>query len=148
MRIVDTQEYLDNICELLRQGHSPVSIPVSGNSMCPFLHPGDQVFLEQPGTRLKKGDVVLFTRPTGQYILHRICRVNPDGSFLMMGDNQQWKEPVRSARWIHARVTAVSRKGKMVKPGSLCWWFYAKPWLWLGPHRRWICRFWGWLKGT
>ena len=81
MRVMDTQAYLDNICSLLQQGHTPVSIPVSGNSMCPFLHPGDQVFLEKPQGALKKGDVVLFTRLTGQYVLHRIRKVNPDGSF-------------------------------------------------------------------
>ena len=146
MRVMDTQAYLDNICSLLQQGHTPVSIPVSGNSMCPFLHPGDQVFLEKPQGALKKGDVVLFTRLTGQYVLHRIRKVNPDGSFVMMGDNQGWVETVESAAQIHAKVTAVQRKGKMSKPGDADWWFYENPWRWCALVRRPICRMYGWIK--
>lgn len=146
MRVVDTQEYLDNICAMLRQGHTPVSIPVSGISMCPFLHPGDQVFLELPEGKLKKGDVVLFTRSTGQYILHRIRKVHADGSYTMMGDNQSWTEKVDSADHIHARVTAVQRKGKKSRPGDPNWWFYAKPWLWCAPVRRQLCQIYGLVR--
>ena len=146
MLVMDTQEYLDNICRLLQQGHTPVSIPVSGVSMCPFLHPGDQVFLELPDGKLKKGDVVLFTRPSGQYVLHRIRKVNPDGSFVMMGDNQTWTEPVASKERIHAKVTAVQRKGKLSRPGDTDWWFYEKPWCWCAPVRRPICQVYGWVR--
>ena len=146
MRVMDTQEYLDNICAMLRQGHTPVSIPVSGNSMCPFLHPGDQVFLENHQGKLKKGDVVLFTRPTGQYVLHRIRKVNPDGSFIMMGDNQNWTEPVASAAQIHAKVTAVQRKGRLSKPGDADWWFYEYPWRWCAPVRKQICKAYALIK--
>ena len=123
-----------------------MSIPVSGNSMCPFLHPGDQVFLELPQGKLKKGDVVLFTRPTGQYILHRIRKVNADGSFVMMGDNQTWTETVESAESIHARVTAVQRKGKKSQPGDADWWFYENPWRWCAPARKQICQLYGWIN--
>ena len=146
MRVVDTQEYLDNICAMLRQGHTPVSIPVSGISMCPFLHPGDQVFLELPEGKLKKGDVVMFTRPTGQYILHRIRRVNADGSFVMMGDNQTWTETVESAAQIHAKVTAVQRRGNMCRPGDPEWWFYENPWRWFAPVRRQLCQIYGLVR--
>lgn len=146
MLVMDTQEYLDNICALLRQGHTPVSIPVSGISMCPFLHPGDQVFLELTQGKLKKGDVVLFTRPTGQYILHRIRKMNPDGSFTMMGDNQTWTEKVASAEQIHAKVVAVQRRGKMSKPGNGDWWFYENLWRWCAPVRRQLCQVYGWVK--
>lgn len=143
MRVMDTQEYLDNICAMLRQGHTPVSIPVSGISMCPFLHPGDQVFLELPQGKLKHGDVVLFTRPTGQYILHRIRKINADGSYTMMGDNQTWTEKVASAEQIHAKVVAVQRSGKMSKPGDSDWWFYENPWRWCAPVRKQLCQIYG-----
>ncbi len=146
MRVMNTQEYLDNICHLLQQGHTPVSIPVSGISMCPFLHPGDQVFLEKHEGKLKKGDVVLFTRLTGQYVLHRIRKIHPDGSFTMMGDSQLWTERIASAEQIHARVTAVQRKGKMCKPGDPDWWFYENPWRWCAPVRKQICQAYGWIR--
>ena len=143
MRVMDTQEYLDNICALLEQGHTPVSIPVSGISMCPVLHPGDQVFLELPQGKLKQGDVVLFTRPTGQYILHRIRKINADGSYTMMGDNQTWTEKVASAEQLHAKVVAVQRSGKMSKPGDSDWWFYENPWRWCAPVRKQLCQIYG-----
>lgn len=146
MLVMDTQEYLDNICAMLRQGHTPVSIPVSGISMCPFLNPGDQVFLELPQGKLKKGDVVLFTRPTGQYILHRIRKIHADGSFTMMGDNQTWTEKVESAEYIHAKVVAVQRRGRTSTPGKGDWWFYENPWRWCAPVRRQIWQVYGLIK--
>ncbi len=147
MRIVDTQKYLDNVCQILRQGGTQVSIPVSGSSMRPFLHPGDLVYLELPKAPPKRGDVVLFTRSSGQYILHRVYRVKPDGGFLMLGDNQQWLEPVPGMERIHAVVTSAQHKGKIMKPGKPRWWFYAHVWLWAAPWRRGILSLWGKLRG-
>lgn len=134
MRIVDTQEYLTKVCAMLRDGTESVSVPVAGTSMCPFLRPGDTVILSLPGRRPKKGDIVLFTRADGRYILHRISAVNPNGIFLLLGDNQMASEPVPETQ-IHAIVTAARRGEKIVKPGSLLWWFFAHIWLWLTPWR-------------
>lgn len=146
MRVVDTQEYLDNVCQLLRQGHTSVPVPVSGDSMRPFLHPGDMVYLDLPQPPLRKGDVVLFTRPTGQYILHRICQVYPDGSFRMRGDNQDWTEIVPSADFIHARVTLVRRKQELLLQGTLRWWFFEKVWLNTALVREWLRRPWDMIR--
>lgn len=145
MRIVDTREYLDQVCAMLRGGASSVPVPVAGTSMCPFLHPGDTVYLDLPERRLKKGDIVLFTRPDGRYILHRISAAGPEG-FLLLGDNQLQPEPVPEER-IHAIVTSVRRGKKLVKPGSAVWRFYAGPWLALAPHRGRIAALRKWLRG-
>ena len=134
-RILDTQAFLDTVCELLRQGQRGVAIPVAGGSMVPFLHDGDTVQLELPDTPLKRGDIVLYTRPSGRYILHRIYRVNRNGSFIMVGDAQQELEYIGSREQIHARVTSVRHKGKPDRPGSLRWWFYRHIWLWVVPFR-------------
>lgn len=135
-KVLDTKEYLDMVCELLRQGQTHVPVPVAGSSMVPFLHNGDTVYLDLPRTPLKKADIVLYTRPDGHYILHRIIRVNPDGSFIMMGDAQQEREWIESERQIHARVTGALHKGKQMMPGSLRWRFYETVWLWVIPFRR------------
>lgn len=135
MRIVDTQEYLDTVCGMLREGAAAVPVPVAGTSMCPFLHPGDTVYLDLLTHLPKKGDIVLFTRASGQYILHRISAVNPDGSYFLLGDNQMTKEPVPGVERIHAIVTAARVGDKMVRPGSFRWWVYAHVWLWLTPWR-------------
>ena len=131
---LDTREYLDTICALLAQGHSSVAVPVRGSSMVPFLHNGDTVYLNVPTRPLKKGDIVLYTRPEGRYILHRICGIRPDGSFLIAGDAQQELELVH-ARQICAIVTSARHRGKLISPGSLYWWAYRHIWRWLRPLR-------------
>ena len=139
-RIVDTQAYLDMVCQLLSEGKTEVPVPVKGVSMRPFLRDGDRVFLEKPGQMGRPGDIVLYTRPNGQYVLHRIYRVNPNGSFWIIGDSQTTLEPVAGMSQIHAKVSYVIAGGKTVKPGDFRWWFYACPWRVLAPWRRQISR--------
>lgn len=144
--MLETQAFLDTVCELLRQGETNIAIPVTGGSMVPFLHSGDMAYLNLPDTPLKKGDIVLYTRATGQYILHRIYKINPDGSFLMVGDAQQTLEHLPGADQIHARVSSVRHKEKLYRPGMLRWWFYQHVWLWLRPVRRRLMKLRGMLK--
>ena len=135
-KLVDTREYLDMICQLLAEGKRDVPVPVAGSSMVPFLHNGDTVYLNLLDSPPKKGDVVLYTRPTGQYVLHRIVRVNSDGSFIMLGDAQQEREWVESREWIRARMTRAVHQGKTMTHGSPRWRFYATVWIWVWPWRR------------
>ena len=130
--IVDTKEYLNTICCLLAEGKQDLPVPVTGNSMCPFLHPGDIVYLNRFAA-LEKGDIVLFTRPDGSFVLHRIYQIKKDGTYLILGDNQMLPEPVPAER-IHAIVTSVRIKEKVITPKSLRWQCYAK--LWSRPVRR------------
>ena len=123
-KVLDTQAYLDMVCQLLDQGQQHVAVPVAGGSMTPFLHHGDTVYLDLPDTPLKKGDVVLYTRLNGQYILHRIKKINKDGSFIMVGDAQQALELLPSRDLIHARVTAARHRGKRIHPGQPRWWWH------------------------
>ena len=132
---LDTNEYLDTVCALLAQGHGSVAVPVAGGSMVPFLHNGDTVYLDLPERPPKRGDIVLYTRPDGRYILHRVVRRRGDGSFLMAGDAQQALERVPDPGRIHAVVTAARHKGKLLTPRSLRWWAYRHIWLWLRPLR-------------
>lgn len=134
MRTLDTREYLDQALAMLAEGAASVPVPVTGNSMCPFLRPGDTAHLELPGEPLKKGDIVLFTRPDGRYILHRIVGRTPEGGFWILGDNQTVPEPVEREQ-IRAVAAWVCRGGKTVRPGGALWWFYAHPWRILAPFR-------------
>lgn len=143
MRTVDTKIFLDTVCQMLREGADNVPIPVTGTSMCPFLYPGDTAYLSHTDSPLKKGDLVLFTRSNGQYVLHRIVKVNRDGSFLLLGDSQLQKEPVPGADRIHAKVVKVRRVGKLIGPGDREWWLFEKAWVWLIPIRRQIF----WMRG-
>lgn len=131
---LDTKAYLDTVCDLLAQGHTDVAVPVTGSSMVPFLHNGDLVYLASPGASLRRGDVVLFTREDGSYILHRIFKTCRDGSFRIVGDAQRITEAVAAGQ-IHAIVTAARHKGRLLTPRSPRWWFYRHIWLFLRPVR-------------
>lgn len=133
--MLDTRAFLDTVCNLLRQGECHVPVPVAGGSMIPFLYHGDTVYLDLPDTPLKKGDIVLYTRESGRYILHRIKKVNPDGSFIMVGDAQQELELLPRRDMIHARVSSARHQGKLTHPGQPRWWFYQHVWLWIVPVR-------------
>ena len=133
--VLDTQAFLDTVCELLQQGKQHVAVPVAGSSMIPFLHNGDTVYLDLPDSPLKRGDIVLYTRSSGRYILHRIKKINPDGSFIMVGDAQQELELIPRRDMIHARVSYARHKGKLTRPGQPRWWLYQHVWLGIVPIR-------------
>ena len=117
MRRVDTQEYLTVLKDLVQQGKE-VSLLVSGNSMSPFLiHERDYVYFRKPNRPLRPGDIVFFQRKTGQYIMHRIWKIKPEG-FYIVGDAQKVIEGPVAEEQVFAIVTRVQRKGKWIMPGD------------------------------
>lgn len=146
MRQVDTREYLDMVCQALQEGKKMVPVPVAGGSMTPFLHPGDTVFLDLLDSPPKKGDIILFTRPDGRYILHRIVQVRRDGTFILLGDAQTEREVVDGIHRIHARVTCARHKGQLLTKKSLRWWFFATVWMYVVPFRYTIIKIVGFFK--
>ena len=134
-RIIDTTQYLDAVCSILDEGGTHVPVPVSGTSMCPFLHPGDTVYLDKPGDKLRIGDIVLYRRSSGQYVLHRIIRIGHGNLIYVTGDNQTTPEAVDSAGQVIAVVSGANRNGRYTGPHSLVWRFYGNIWRSLRPLR-------------
>ncbi len=142
MKIVDTTEYISALGELLAAGQT-VHLPVAGNSMLPLLvHNRDNVTLERSDTPLKKGDIVLYQRQSGEYILHRICRVTGDG-FYAVGDAQQSIEGPLPENTVLGRVTSLRRKGKNLAPGNFWWEFFEHIWIRLIPCRHFLMKLYG-----
>ena len=133
-RIVDTTEYLDMVVSLLREGKRDVPVPVKGVSMRPFLRDQDMAYLIPPEDSVRPGDILLFQRHGGQYILHRVQKCLPSGEYLMVGDNQWGMERIRPGQ-LRGKVSFVKIQGKVIAPGDLHWWFFAHPWRWLTPAR-------------
>ena len=74
--ILSLEELSPILNSLLEQGQT-VTLQVTGISMMPlWMHRRDQVVLEhcQEGS-LKNGDIVLYRRENGQYVLHRIIKL-------------------------------------------------------------------------
>ena len=113
---------------------------ISGNSMLPFLRHGrDTVYLSKITAPLKRGDMILYQRRGGAYILHRIYRAEEE-SYTLVGDGQLGLEPGIRPCQVLAVVTAVRRKGKLLRKGSFLWEFYEHIWLGMLPLRPLIFR--------
>lgn len=135
IRVLPPEELMSKLPELLEAAEA-VPLIISGGSMAPFLIPGrDTVYLSRVSRPLKRGDMILYRRDNGQYILHRICAVTGD-SYSLVGDAQQLIEQGVAPDQVLALVTAVCRKGKTLGPGNWLWVFFEKIWLRLIPHRR------------
>ncbi|MDY3854306.1 MAG: S24/S26 family peptidase [Butyribacter sp.] len=134
IRAVDNREYLGMLCELLKEGRS-VKLMVAGNSMAPFLaHGRDEVMLSPVEGELKKGDIVLYQRDNGEYILHRIRKIK-DRKYEIIGDGQRRGECFVRRDQIIARAVWVLRKGIKTEPGDFWWDFFEGFWLKIIPLR-------------
>lgn len=125
--ILDTQSYLDTVCDLLREGRTHVPVTVAGTSMTPFFDPGDTVFLDLPTKPIDVGDVILFRRFGQHYVLHRVVGIFPDGSYELLGDAQLRSERVLPSQ-VCAVVTGLRRGKKLHDERSLRWRFFRGPW--------------------
>lgn len=83
---------MSNINEVVRLMYSAFddnldfSFPINGSSMQPFLYKDDIVRLRKCHMAYP-GDIV-FYKHGDNYILHRVVRVNKDGSYNIVGDHQ------------------------------------------------------------
>ena len=94
-RVVDTREYVSVLREIAEEG-KVVSMRIAGSSMSPFLcHNRDYIYFTKPDRELRKGDVVFYQRDSGQYVMHRICRVRPEGYYLVGDAQTQIEGPLR-----------------------------------------------------
>ena len=134
MRELDTREYISTLRDLVSEGHD-VSLIISGSSMSPFLiHHRDTVIIGPIENPLRRGDMVFYERPNGQFVMHRVQRVRPEGLYLI-GDAQTQTEGPLSPSYVFAIVKAVRRKGRLLDEKSWQWRFFATVWLRLIPFR-------------
>lgn len=86
-----------------------------GTSMLPLLRQNRDLLIvgKRPEGRCKKYDVVLYKRPSGQYVLHRILKVKKD-SYVICGDNRRVREFGVPDAWIFGVLTGVVRDGKQI----------------------------------
>ena len=96
----------------LNAGKTVTSFTV-GDSMEPLLYDRKtHVFLRKPEGELRRNDIPLYRRPTGEYVLHRIIRVGED-CYYIRGDNRTGLEEVPKD-WVLGVVTQIYRNGKYI----------------------------------
>ena len=90
-----------------------VRFTAHGKSMLPLL--GDSVVELTAAPRLlQKGDMALYRRTDGQFVLHRVMRVSADGSYVMCGDNQYWLESPILHEQVLAKVLRFAQNDAMI----------------------------------
>ena len=106
-----------------------------GTSMRPLIREGRDLMIIHPVQgKLKKYDVPLYRRDSGEYVLHRVVKVCPDG-YVMRGDNQQQCETGIQDRQILGVLTAVVRDGREIPVTDWRYRVYAHLWCGLFPGR-------------
>lgn len=99
-----------------------------GDSMMPLIKQGrDLVIIEPVHSRLKKYDVPLYKRDSGQYVLHRIMKVRKD-DYVMCGDNRWVKEYGITDKHIIGVLTGVVHDGKTIPVTDRKYQFYVHLW--------------------
>ena len=106
-----------------------------GDSMMPLIKEGrDLLVIEKTNGRLKRFDVPLYKRDTGQYVLHRIVKVRQN-DYVICGDNRANMEYGITDRHIIGVLTAVIRNGKELSVNSTKYKLYVYLWYLLFPFR-------------
>ena len=110
-------EILPKINEALAKGQTFSFMP-NGISMLPTIVGGrDTVTIAKPTNKLKKFDIILYRRKSGQFVLHRIIDLDGDG-YILCGDNEVYPEKNIEQNQIIGVVTRYTRKGKIIEVDS------------------------------
>jgi len=111
-----------------------------GNSMMPLIKEGrDLLIIEPVHGRLKKYDVPLYRRDSGQYVLHRILKVRAH-DYVICGDNRYTKETGITDRHILGVLTGMIRNGKTVSVTDRKYRLYVHLWCDFFPVRAMMIR--------
>lgn len=99
-----------------------------GNSMYPLIRQGkDVLIIKKVNSRLKKMDVPLYKRKSGQYVLHRIIKVN-ENDYVIRGDNTYYNETGIRDDQILGVLSGVIREGKEISVDSFGYKLYSYFW--------------------
>lgn len=132
---LNTREYVGRL-KLLVEAGDTVSMRIVGSSMSPFLiHNRDIIFFKAPDRKLRRGDMVFFQRDSGQYVMHRIYAVKPDGYYIIGDAQTEIEGPVRPEQ-VFALIIKVKRKDRWLEPGDFWWDFFEKIWIRSIPLRK------------
>lgn len=98
-----------------------------GDSMEPMLHDRESaVQIVEPTRPLKRYDLPLYRRPSGQYVLHRILRVKKS-CYITCGDNRYSRERVPK-EWVIGVMAGYYKKGRYISEKSFKYRLYVHLW--------------------
>ena len=111
-----------------------------GDSMMPLIKQGrDVLVISVVNGRLKRYDIPLYKRDSGQYVLHRILKVRKN-DYVICGDNRCNKEYGITDRHIIGVLSGIIRDGREIPVTDIKCLIYAHLWCDLFPVRVLIIR--------
>ena len=111
-----------------------------GDSMWPLIRDDKDLLVIVPAEgRLKRFDIPLYRRDTGQVVLHRILKVR-ESDYIICGDNRWYKETGITDRHIIGKLDAVIRDGKEHPLSGIGYRMYVFLWCRLFPVRVFILK--------
>lgn len=113
--------------ETIKDGGS-INLKVSGYSMYPLVGSRRDSVVLVKAEKIKKGDVPLFKREDGSYILHRVVGIK-DGAFKMRGDYEQKIEYPVYPEQVVAVAKGFYRNKKFISCDSLIYKLYKLFWM-------------------
>ena len=121
-------EELMKVVRLQLETAGRANLTVTGCSMLPMLRQHrDAVILAPLDRALNPGDIALFQREDGRYVLHRVIAVTPE-NYHFCGDNQATLETVTQQQVV-AKVTGYLKAGKLRGLNGLGYRIYR--WIWV-----------------
>lgn len=140
-------ENLSSIFLALLDENIDITLTITGNSMNPLVtHKRDSIVLTNCNKfNLKRGDIPLYRRSNGQYVLHRIIKVNKN-SYNLCGDNQYIIEKNLPKENIIAVVKAFERNGKIYSCNDFTYKVYWHLRVFSIPFRYFLHKIWGRIR--
>ena len=117
----------------------------NGGSMLPFIVGGRDEALLVLLQKLKRGDVVLYRRNNGTYVLHRIHHIvnkNGEEQYYMIGDSQVEIEGPLDRTQILGMAESFIRKGKRFSKHHIGYKIWFHSWLFLRIFRPQLIHLW------
>jgi len=136
-------DWVPIMTELMQEGKKVLLTP-HGFSMYPLIvGDRDQVQVTKIYRKLRRGDIVLYRRDCGSYILHRIHHIDKkknDYEFYMIGDSQSDVEGPINEKQIKALAEIIIRKNRRINVNNILYRFFSESWLLLRVYRVYLLR--------
>ena len=128
---------IEEWCRLSGQGlQIPVEIKLAGSSMQPLIRMNlDLVTILPLSGNLSAGDIVLFRRADGAFVVHRVYQLKGD-TVITLGDNCENPDPPMQREQILGKVVKIQRGNRTIIPGSKRERRYGRIWMRLLPVRK------------
>lgn len=121
--ILNQKELIQAALGAWRQAGEQRLMPITGQSMHPLLHPGDQVVITHNLAALQPGDIIVFW-DTERLLVHRLLRIDAaskEARFVAKGDNQLDSDPPVTAEALVGRVQAIRRGDRLLSLETSLW---------------------------